>query len=100
MKNIFKPADIQGGMYIIRETSPKDSKNLGFAATVAFKIGWNAHVNGEYGLISHFTDGMYMKYGTKEELCEKLNNDVAGYRPLTKQEYLKILKNTDQGFYP
>lgn len=100
MKNIWKTEDITAGLYIIRESSPKNSPHIGFARTVTFKIGFS-RTNEEkpYGKISCMCDGWYCPIGTKEQVAEYLNNDEYGYRPLTKEEFIKMINSSDQGFY-
>lgn len=92
MKNIWKEEDIKAGLLIIRESSPKDSENLSFAATVCFKIGYdNSHLK-KYGKISFLTDGWYCPLTeTKAEYAKWLNEDCFGYRPLTIEETIKLL---------
>jgi len=110
MKNIWAPKDVTAGLFIIRESSPKHPTkkgnssvpvpvNIGFARTVTYKIGFGQDKKKPYGLISVMTDGWYHDVGTAEELCDKLNNDEYGYRPLTKEEMFKMLESSDQGFY-
>ncbi len=101
MKNLFTEKDIQAGLYIVRETSPKGSKDLSFKCTVAFKIGWDAKADGgDYGFISIFTDGMYCGVAkNKAEMAAYLNEDQHGYRPLTKAEFIELINSTEQGFY-
>ena len=112
MKNIFTEQDITAGMLIIKETSPRGSSDLSFARTVTYKIGFghfgksivpegkSYKTDQEYCLISVLTDGMVIPCGhTKEQMAEKLNVDSAGYRPLTKEEYIAMINSSNQGFY-
>lgn len=105
MKNIWLPKDIEAGLFIIRESSPKKSKDLGFAKTVVFKIGFvNVLENDisvqKYCKISVLTDGFVAAIGnTKEEFANYLNDDKSGYRPLTKEEMIDLLNSSEQGFY-
>lgn len=100
IKFIWELSDIVSGIYFIRQTSPIDSKDLSFACTVSFKLGF-LHDGSEqpWVLISVLTDGMvYAKMANKEDVLNMLNNDEHGYRPLTKSEYMAMLESTDQGF--
>jgi len=113
MKNIFLPKDIKSGMLLIKETSPKNSIDTSFACTVTYKIGFgyfgpggtggeeNRAHNQQYCLISVATDGMVFPIGfTKDCVADYLNKDEAGYRPLTRDEFVRIVdSNTEQLFY-
>jgi hypothetical protein len=101
MKNIWTEKDIEAGLYIIRESSPKGSANLSFARTVVFKIGFSFSKGiPKYGKISCLTDGLFCPLGeTTKDIADQLNADEIGYRPLTKEEYIKLIENTNQGFY-
>ena len=89
--------DIDCGLYVIKNTSKLGSDDLGFACTVAFKVGFKTGEKG-LGLISHLTDGMYMVVGdgSKEALVEYLNRE--DFRPIRKDEYIKLIQSTNQGF--
>jgi hypothetical protein len=100
MKKHWTQDDIVAGTYLIRESSSKDNIDLGFARTVAYKIGWhldqtgvydrNGHVK-QYCLISAFTDGMIEEPLTKPQLAKRLNNDKYGFRALTKEEVAELV---------
>ena len=54
----------------------------------------------QYCLISLLTDGYVSPVAyTKQGLCDHLNNDDFGYRPLTKEELHKMIDSLQQGFY-
>lgn len=99
MKNIWKVEDITAGLFIIKESSTKKAKDLSFARTVTFKIGWENEKGSPYGLINIMTDGWYYRIGDKKALVDHLNKDEYGYRPLTKKEMFEMLESSDQGFY-
>ncbi len=100
MRKQWKPEDIFGGLYIIRETSPFGSANLGFARTVTFKIGYdNRNLKAHYGKMNCLTDGWYNEIGNdKQSVADYLNADLNGYRKLTKAEYIAMINYSDQGF--
>ena len=112
MKNIWTEKDICTGMYIIRESSPKNSGNLPFARTVCYKIGYGYFekeglsekgykTKQQYCLISMLTDGMVCPIGfTNKDVAKYFNETYDnGYRPLSKEEYIKLINSTNQGFY-
>jgi hypothetical protein len=108
MKNIFLPKDIKEGLIIIKETSPKGCKNLGFACSVSYKIGFgyfdkqsDKGSKQQYCFISIFTDGMVSPIGfTKEDVAEYLNKDNHGYRTLTIEECISLIEySKSQLFY-
>jgi len=101
MKNIWKEEDIKVGMFIIRESSKKPSKDITFTRTVTSQITWShGRTNTNYGLTSVMTDGWFCPIGkNKQSLADHLNNDEFGYRPATKEEILDMLIDNKQGFY-
>lgn len=102
MKNIWTEEDIksQQGIIIIRNDATKPLKDLGFARTVVFKIGFS-HVGKKYGLCNILTDGWYHGVAdSHKELADYLNADEKGYRPLTKEEFLQLVDDgKNQIFY-
>lgn len=94
--------DIYAGLYIIKESSPFGSDNLSFARSVTYKIGFSYNPKDKkYGLISCLTDGFYAPIAnSRKEVADYLNNEVTGlgYRRLTKEEYIKLIESTEQGF--
>lgn len=100
-KTIFEPSDFKGcGQVVVRNSSPEDSTDLSFKASVSYKIGWMHAPNGEnhYFMIS-LTDGMITRCGPSlENLCNYFNNDAVGFRPLTKQELMDVMQHLGNGF--
>lgn len=91
-RTIFKPSDFEScGQLIVRESSTPHSDDIGFMSSVSYKIGWIMHGDKPNStcMIS-LTDGMIIDVGTVEKLCENLNNDQFGYRPLTVSEMKQI----------
>jgi len=81
----FEPSDfINGGQMIIRQSSTPGSKDVGFAASVAYKIGWTSR--GNTIMMISLSDGMCIDIPSIEKLCESLNTDAEGYRPMTLEE--------------
>jgi hypothetical protein len=99
MKNIWNKEEIQNqhGHIIIKNSVSKPFKDLGYARTVTFKIGFGKM---KYGLCNILTDGWYHDVcNTAEEFAEFLNKDEIGYRPITKEEFIELLLSTNQNFY-
>ena len=102
MKNIFTESELKCGMFLIRNDASRPFKNVGFATTVVFKVGFemNPKDDKKYGLISVLTDGRYCPIAKDlKELAEYLNKDERGYRPITKDEFIELLNSSNQGFY-
>lgn len=104
MKFFWEEEDIKPGRFIICASVKEDASNYPknrYAATVVYQIGWQSTKEGNtYGKTSVATDGMWCPIGTKQEVADKLNADPRGYRPLSRQEFNRIFKHTDQGFFP
>jgi len=100
MKNIWtaKEIEAQHGHLIIRNDASKPFKDLGFARTVVFKIGFGKM---KYGLCNILTDGWYHDVAdAAQEFADHLNADERGYRPLTKDEFLQLVDDgAKQIFY-
>lgn len=87
------------------------NKNVNYAATVVSKFVWQIemsqvvkHMNlgkkirlPKYGLSNALTDGWTHWIGSKEEVCEFLNENTFGtqYRILTPEELIYIIQNRD-----
>jgi hypothetical protein len=99
VKHQFEPSDFEGGgQMIIRNSSPPKSKDLSFAASVAYKICWlSGRDERNYCLIS-LADGMIISGLTANRLCERLNEDEYGYRPMTKEEIAAIVSEVGNRF--
>lgn len=106
-------SEFNSGTYIIRHTNKsKYRTNVmhrpDYAATVTWKLVYQMgyainNIKGEkikikfpkYGLCNVLTDGWTYWVGSKEELCNYLNNNPYGntYRVLTKEELYYIIEN-------
>jgi hypothetical protein len=87
----FFPDDFEGsGQMIIRNSFPIGSTDFLFGISVAYKIGYVDFSSKSTVMIS-LADGMVSKPKTLEELCNELNNDELGYRPMTEAEIENIL---------
>jgi hypothetical protein len=100
------------GLFIIdNRVKQITEKNVGYAATVSWKLGW--HLNhwrnsdgkrgsfNKYGKMNFLTDGWFSPMGdTYEEVCEYLNNNPHGqrFRLMSKEEVLFIISHRQQGF--
>lgn len=101
-KFIFEPSDFKGrGQMVVRQSCPVGSKDFGFMASVSYKIGYNVSVRDQKSypvMMISLTDGMSLQYETIEELCESLNEDDCGYRPMTKDEISSAMEHVGNRF--
>ena len=101
-KHIFTIEELEKnnfGLFIIRYFDEDIKTNVGYAATVSYKLSYQHHRDFKYGLVNFLSDGWFNPVcKTKEELCEILNTDKHGYRLLTKEEVIYIINNRSQGF--
>jgi hypothetical protein len=100
MKNLFTEKELQCGMFLVNNSAGRPFKDLGLARTLTFKIGFSHDVDLKYGLSSVLTDGFYVGVANSlKDMATYLNNDVQGYRPLTKDELFELINSSTQGFY-
>ena len=100
MKNIFTPEELVMGMFIVRNDVKKPFESLAHARTLTFKVVFNVSESGSHGICNVLTDGCYMKISDNaKDFCDYLNDGEIGYRPLTKDELILLINNTNQGFY-
>ena len=98
MKSLFKfePSDFHGGgQMVIRQSSPSGSADVGFAATVSYKIGWIP--SGNTVVMVSLADGMVMRFADEAALCEHLNSK-GGYRPMTADEIARVTAHVGNRF--
>lgn len=100
------------GLFIINSKVKQiTEKNIGYAATVSWKLCYQHNYwknNGQepveynrYGKANFLTDGWFCPIGgTYKQVCEYLNNNPYGekFRLMTKEEVLYIISNRKQGF--
>ena len=94
VKYIFEPNDFEGsGQYVIRQSSTVKCKDISFASSVAYKVGYIHKHRDEpkCTLLISLTDGMAVAYADNQTLCNHLNNDPEGYRPMTDEEVSTII---------
>ena len=85
-KYVFEPEDFEGsGQMLIRDDFK--GRDPVFGVTVAYKVGY---MSGTPAWIS-LADGAARLYSDYSELCEMLNNNPIGFRPMTKDEIVSIL---------
>lgn len=100
MKNIFTVKELEIGVFIIRNDAGKPFKDLTFARTVTYKVGYSQYRQQKYGLCSVLTDGFYVGVANSaKEMADYLNNHKVGFRPLTKDELFQLVNSSNQGFY-
>lgn len=94
MKVIYEwgSEDIQVGRYVICESSLAGSKNLSFAASVTYKIGFLSYEGSgkKYCMVS-ISDGMITEPETKDNLAAHFNEHGYKYRPVTQKELEAII---------
>jgi hypothetical protein len=87
IRHVFEPSDFEGaGQMVIRESYPIGDSNLGFGCSVAYKIGYIPGEARNKRCKISLADGYIKVYDTIEELCDALNNDTEGFRPMTREE--------------
>jgi hypothetical protein len=109
------------GLFIIKSTVKDVRERPGYAATVAWKLGYCYHTfkypifdnKGKeydekkftfqkYGKMNFLTDGWYYPIGDNyKDILEYLNNNPNGdkFRLMTKDEVIFLLTERKQGFY-
>jgi len=109
------------GLFIINSKVKDVRERPGYAATVAWKLGYCYHTfknpefthkgekcGGEkftfqkYGKVNFLTDGWYYPIGSNyKDVLEYLNNNSNGdkFRLMTKDEVIFLLTQRNQGFY-
>lgn len=98
MRVKWEENDIKVGRYIIKESSTFGSTDISFAASVTYKIGFLTSRWGErerYVRIA-ITDGMTSKGYTQQKLADILNENEAGFRPLTQSELIDIISHLEK----
>lgn len=93
MMQIFKEEDIEAGMFVINNTSALNSEAYSFAESVSWKICFKKTKNGNKYYLASVRDGMLLFGVSKKKLC-KILNKKAGYRRLTKDEFLTQLNSS------
>ena len=86
----FAPVDLQGsGQMVIRRSYT--GKDKAFGVTVAYKVGYLPEFTPSKVLLISLADGMATLFPSKEALCNYLNTDGHGFRPMTATEIRDIL---------
>jgi hypothetical protein len=98
-KFVFEETDFQGaGQMIIRESATKGIKDPTFGATVSYKIGWMPGKGSNTMAMISLADGMIITFKSTKALCDKLNSDQCGYRPMTDDEITKVMVSQHNRF--
>ncbi|MDE2104488.1 MAG: hypothetical protein KGL39_45050 [Patescibacteria group bacterium] len=88
----FNPEDFKGsGQLVIRNSSTRGSKDYGFAVTVAYKVGYLPGREKQSVLLVALSDGMATRFDSKQQLCDFLNADSEGFRPMSTSEIRNVL---------
>lgn len=95
-KILFHPEDLKGsGQLVIRNSFPQNSNDYRYASTVCYKVGYLPERKKNVVLLIAMSDGLATQYKSKSDLCDFLNNDDPGFRPMTDKEIRNIFG--DQG---
>lgn len=98
---IFEPSDFEGaGQIVIRQSASPKCTDIGFMASVTYKIGWMTGDKRNHYCMVSMQDGMVIDYQNKEKLCDHLNNDSEGYRPISEKELLAVIQYCGNRFRP
>jgi hypothetical protein len=91
---IFEPSDFNCcGQLIIRNSFPRGQTNYDSAIMVAYKIGVLQRVNDcRLFMKISLADGLCRSYLSTEELCEELNSDSYGFRPMSDEEIVGVAR--------
>lgn len=102
MRSIFTSKELEAGMFIIKCDVSNPIVDFNSARCSVYKIVY-LNIIGQstrYELCSVLTDGCCFAMQTDiNDLCYLLNNDTHGFRPLTKDEMMLLMKNNNQNFY-
>ena len=90
-KYVWEVDDIEPGQIVTRLTSPPNSDNLSFMASVSYKICWHGHGDKQKWAKVAVTDGMIFMYESKKRLIDALNTDDHGYRPILIDDYIRMM---------
>ena len=93
LKFKFEPSDFHNmGQMIICESCPRGCCDIGFMSTVSYKIGWKVPQQGpNIAMRISLCDGLCIEYPTVEKLCESLNADKQGFRPMSIDEIIAVM---------
>lgn len=98
IRRIFEPTDFEGcGQMLVRDNG---TDTAGQMSAVAYKVGYYPGASDRdknWALIA-LSDGQIKFYPTLEGLCEFLNNDQFGFRPLQDEEIVDITENVGNRF--
>ena len=101
-RNIWEVSDIKAGVFICRESWPEDSNDIRGLCSVTYKLGWLCNKGGSSasmckvaitdGLILDFHESSLDSRDAKQVLVNHLNNDIEGYRLLTKEQVMRRME--------
>lgn len=88
----FEPSDFEGcGQTLIRQSVTKETTDLSYAVSVAYKVGYISNCETKCALLISLADGMALQFDGLQELCDYLNRDHVGFRPMTGDEIARVL---------
>lgn len=83
----FEPKDFKGsGQLIVRNSSPLGSQDGASISCVSYKIGYVSENGSKSIFMVSIADGHIIGFENEKSLCDYLNNDDQGYRPMTDEE--------------
>jgi hypothetical protein len=94
----FEPTDFNTSGQLIIRNSYRGCGDYGFASSVAYKVGYTYIDNTQKPVLISLSDGLTTIFENYDELCENLNSDVEGYRPMNKNEILGVFEYTGNRF--
>lgn len=90
-RTTFEPKDFDArGQYVVRQNA--HVTNISYLTSVAYKVGYgySQGVNKKVDYLISLADGLSIQFDSIEKLCDHLNQDKIGFRPLTRDELIAI----------
>lgn len=98
-RTTFEPSDFKGaGQMVVRDTFPVGCKDYDHGICVAYKVCWLTGEPANDYFLAALSDGMLIKFDTITALCNHLNSDEEGFRPLQRDEMAEIIKRHGNRF--
>lgn len=88
----FEKDDFYGsGQMIVRNSAKLGTENTLFMLSVSYKIGWILQREGYKPARISLSDGMVVEFTDITALCDALNSDDLGFRPMTTEEIVSVM---------
>ena len=99
LKFYFSPSDFEArGQMIISESVLTGSNNFGSMSNLVYKVGYIQSIHSKLTALISLSDGMIIEYESIDKLCDFLNNDTKGFRPMTIEEIHNVMDYTGNRF--